>query len=122
MRRYKMRNRLLRWRSGFDRRVAMIATAVIVLDRQSAFPGWWALLPTAGTALVIAAGPTALFTSAVLSLPVLVFIGLISYPLYLWHWVLLSVARNAWTRGSDRRDRWGDRLQRRIGMAHLSPV
>lgn len=57
------------------------------------FPGWWALLPTLGTAMVIAAGPHTFVNRRLLSLPPLVFIGLISYPLYLWHWPLLSYQR-----------------------------
>jgi peptidoglycan/LPS O-acetylase OafA/YrhL len=54
------------------------------------FPGWWALLPTVGTCLVIFAGPGAWLNRAVFSNAVLVGIGLISYPLYLWHWPILS--------------------------------
>jgi len=57
------------------------------------FPGWWALLPTLGTVMVIAAGPYAVVNRMVLSSPPLVWIGLISYPLYLWHWPLLSFQR-----------------------------
>ncbi len=75
----------------------LIGLAIVVLDRQSAFPGWWALLPTLGTLLLIAAGPTAWANRSVLSSPILVFFGLISYPLYLWHWLLLSIARIHWT-------------------------
>ena len=64
---------------------------VIVDDRD--FPGWRALLPTLGTALLILAGPQAWFNRRVLALKPMVMIGLISYPLYLWHWPLLSFAR-----------------------------
>ncbi|MCA6119835.1 acyltransferase [Bradyrhizobium sp. WSM 1738] len=68
--------------------VALIAVAAIVLDGQRAFPGWWALLPVAGTALLLSA-PAAWVNRVVLASPPLVWIGLISYPLYLWHWPLL---------------------------------
>ncbi|MCS6900958.1 MAG: acyltransferase family protein [Myxococcales bacterium] len=54
--------------------------------------GLWALLPTLGTALMIAAGPGAWIHRTVLAHPAMVFLGLISYPLYLWHWPLLSFA------------------------------
>jgi hypothetical protein len=56
------------------------------------FPGWWALPPVLGTCLLIFAGPGAWLNRRVLALRGMVFIGLISYPLYLWHWPLLSYA------------------------------
>ncbi len=68
--------------------VAMIAVAAAVLSGHSAFPGWWAILPVAGTALLVSA-PGAWICRGVLASPPLVWIGLISYPLYLWHWPLL---------------------------------
>jgi hypothetical protein len=43
-----------------------------------------------GSALLIFAGPTALVNRLLLSNGIAVFVGLISYPLYLWHWPLLS--------------------------------
>lgn len=67
---------------------AMIAAAAAVLTSHSAFPGWWAILPVAGAALLISA-PGAWVCRTVLSSPPMVWIGLISYPLYLWHWPLL---------------------------------
>ncbi len=69
--------------------VALITAAVVVLDKDSLFPGWWALLPTLGTALIISAH-SAWFNRKILSNPIAVWVGLISYPLYLWHWPLLS--------------------------------
>lgn len=73
--------------------LSLILSAVIMLDPGYAFPGAWALLPTLGTACMIYAGEDAWLNRQVLSLPLLVWIGLISYPLYLWHWPLLSFAR-----------------------------
>lgn len=70
----------------------LIAVAVLGLNATVAFPGWRAILPTMGTFLLIAAGPRAWINRWLLSHPVLVWIGLISYPLYLWHWPLLSFA------------------------------
>ena len=72
--------------------MTLIALAVAVTPRN-AFPGWWALLPTVGTVLLINAGPSAVLNHRLLSSAVLVWIGLISYPLYLWHWLLLSFGR-----------------------------
>ena len=67
----------------------LIAAAFVLLDKRSVFPGWWALLPTIGTMLLLVAGGRAWVNRQVLSHPVLLFYGRISYPLYLWHWPLL---------------------------------
>lgn len=72
---------------------ALIAVSLVVIDKTRPFPGWWALLPTAGACLVISANPASWFNRRVLGNPVAVWIGKISYPLYLWHWPLLSFAR-----------------------------
>jgi peptidoglycan/LPS O-acetylase OafA/YrhL len=66
----------------------LIAMAAILLDTKSAFPGWWAALPVTGAALLLSA-PAAWGCRHVLASRPLVWIGLISYPLYLWHWPLL---------------------------------
>jgi len=73
----------------------LLILAGITFAREDAFPGWWALLPVFGTFFVIAAGSQAWLNRAVLAHPKLVFIGLISYSLYLWHWPLLVLARTA---------------------------
>ena len=72
---------------------ALIAVGVLVITKAWIFPGWWALLPTTGAALIISAGTQAWLNRAVLSNRILVWFGLISFPLYLWHWPLLSFAR-----------------------------
>ena len=69
--------------------VALIGSSLWLLDRDSAFPGWWACLPVGGTLCLILARDSWLNRS-VLSWRALVFVGLISYPLYLWHWVALT--------------------------------
>lgn len=71
---------------------SILGLAVLLLDRSSAFPGWWAVLPVAGTSLLIASGSDALVNRTVLARKALVGAGLVSYPLYLWHWPLLSFA------------------------------
>jgi len=68
--------------------VVLIVAATATLDSQSRFPGWWALLPVIGTALLLSS-PAAWINRVVLASPPLIWIGLISYPLYLWHWPLL---------------------------------
>jgi peptidoglycan/LPS O-acetylase OafA/YrhL len=71
----------------------LIVAAVLAVDETRKFPGWWALLPVVGTYLMIASGPYAWINNKLLATRGLVAIGLISYPLYLWHWPLLSFIR-----------------------------
>jgi len=70
----------------------LIGIGFVFITKERSFPGWWALLPTVGAALIISAGSQAWLNRAVLSNRLLVWIGLISFPLYLWHWPLLSFA------------------------------
>ena len=72
---------------------AMIAGGVVLIDETRVFPGLWALLPVGGTFLLLLSGLRGWINRRVLSLQPLVWLGLISYPLYLWHWPLLSFAR-----------------------------
>lgn len=73
--------------------VSLIGLGIFTISSESTFPGFWALLPTVGTYLILSAGTEAWLNRKVLSNRFLVWIGLISYPLYLWHWPLLSFAR-----------------------------
>lgn len=57
------------------------------------YPGAWALVPVVGTLFLLIAGSRAWFSNVILSNKITVWFGLISYPLYLWHWPLLSFAR-----------------------------
>ncbi len=68
----------------------LLLLAFVIISPQDPFPGWWALLPTGGAFLLIMAGPNAIINRRALSLKPAVALGLISYPLYLWHWPLLS--------------------------------
>ena len=81
------RNNLWSWTG-----LALLVIVLLTIHPERHFPGWWALLPTLGTVLLIAAGPRAWFNRHVLASKPFVWIGLISYPLYLWHWPLLSFA------------------------------
>ncbi len=63
------------------------------INKDLNFPGIWAIIPVLGTILIIASGSKAWINQKILSNKILVWIGLISYPLYLWHWPLLSFAR-----------------------------
>jgi hypothetical protein len=63
------------------------------ITKDASFPGWWAVIPVLGAVLIISAGPKAWVNRIVLANKVAVWFGLISFPLYLWHWPLLSFAR-----------------------------
>lgn len=68
----------------------LVLAAVAFTDPAEAFPSWRALPPVAGTVLLIAAGRRAAFNRFVLGNRPAVWLGQISYPLYLWHWPVLS--------------------------------
>jgi peptidoglycan/LPS O-acetylase OafA/YrhL len=75
--------------------VVLIAIAVFGFDDTTPFPGEAALLPVLGTAALIHAGEThATLVGRVLSSRVFVFIGLISYSLYLFHWPIFVFYRH----------------------------
>ncbi|MCP3708945.1 acyltransferase [Paraburkholderia sp. CNPSo 3274] len=76
--------------------VGLLLSGFLLTNHERAFPGFWALLPTMGTFLVIAAGSGAWINRTLLSSRPFVTCGLISYPLYLWHWPLLSFAHFVW--------------------------
>lgn len=63
------------------------------IDKDFSFPGKWALIPVLGTTFLILAGPQAWINEKILSRRIIVWFGLISFPLYLWHWPILSFAR-----------------------------
>ncbi|HNY32867.1 MAG TPA: acyltransferase family protein [Fibrobacteria bacterium] len=67
----------------------LIILSFILIDSTKVFPGWWGLLPTFG-AFFLMAGPDNWISRNLLSNRIFVGIGLISYPIYLWHWPLLA--------------------------------
>ena len=73
--------------------LVLILVAIFILSEKSSFPGALALIPTAGATMLIAAGQDSWINKHLLSYKWMVAIGLISYPLYLWHWPLLTFAR-----------------------------
>jgi peptidoglycan/LPS O-acetylase OafA/YrhL len=75
----------LRSITGFS----LLLAGLAIIDPNAPFPGWPALLPTLGTFLIVSAGPHAWLNRTLLASRPAVWIGLISYPLYLWHWPLL---------------------------------
>lgn len=73
--------------------LVLVFMSACFLDKSMPFPGYWALPPTLGAALILFAGMQSNVNRVLLASRPLVAIGLISYPLYLWHWPLLSFAR-----------------------------
>lgn len=73
--------------------LAMIAATLVLVGPQTPWPGSAALLPTLGTAAVIAAGITSPHTppARLLSRRPMLFLGAVSYGLYLWHWPALRL-------------------------------
>jgi len=87
---------LPRMNSLFERNLAtmagigMIAYPVLFYTRETPFPGFAALLPCFGSALIIRSGEFGTsIVGRILSWRPAVFIGLISYSLYLWHWPVI---------------------------------
>jgi peptidoglycan/LPS O-acetylase OafA/YrhL len=76
--------------------LGMVLVSPVVLRGTAAFPGAVALLPTAGAALLIACGSASarLGPARLMSVRPMVFLGGISYSLYLWHWPLIVLYTN----------------------------
>jgi len=72
--------------------LALLAVAIFLLSPKSMFPGVLAVLPVAGTVLLILNGEDANAVNRLLSSKVPVTIGLASYSLYLWHWPVLVLS------------------------------
>jgi len=81
-----------RWLNEFLSVAGLLAIlyAAFFYGRDTRFPGVAALFPCVGTALIIwANGRTLTGVGKLLATPPIVFVGLISYSLYLWHWPIL---------------------------------
>lgn len=73
--------------------LTLIFVSFYMLNETSSFPGWLAVYPTIGAVMVILSGSRNVINKMALSTPTLVYMGVISYPLYLWHWPVLSFYR-----------------------------
>lgn len=75
--------------------LGLILTSAIWIDKETPFPGATALLPCLGAALLICAGLNGShIIGRLLSLRPMVFVGLVSYSLYLWHWPTIILYQN----------------------------
>jgi peptidoglycan/LPS O-acetylase OafA/YrhL len=73
--------------------LALIGYAVIHFDAQTAMPGWHAAIPCTGAALILAAGRGAKLAHRLLANAMLVYLGKLSYVIYLWHWPVMFAFR-----------------------------
>lgn len=114
---------------GWDRRVLegmsffglmLILACGWLYSPDTPFPGWAALIPCAGTAALIYANTGELtWCGRLLAQPSAVFVGLLSYSLYLWHWPLLAFAH--YWHGSEVPLAWTVLLMAAaFGLAYLS--
>ncbi len=72
--------------------LALIVSSLLLFERSFRHPGLMTLWPIAGVALLMGSDPRAV-SNRLLAWRPLVSIGLISYPLYLWHWPMLAYVR-----------------------------
>ncbi|WP_407828806.1 acyltransferase family protein [Sphingomonas sp.] len=73
--------------------LALVLMSGVLLSAADPFPGWRALVPTLGAALLIGGGPSSI-TGRSLSFGPLVYVGRLSYSLYLWHWPIFVLLRH----------------------------
>jgi peptidoglycan/LPS O-acetylase OafA/YrhL len=76
--------------------LSLIAFAIFALHPDDGWPGPKALVPVGGAMLVLTFRAQRTLAGRLISNPVLVWFGLISYPLYLYHWILLAFAQQAY--------------------------
>lgn len=72
--------------------MALMLGGIIWVQPGMAFPGWQVILPVLGAVLVLAGGQNSNPVNKLLSSPIPVFFGRISYSLYLWHWPVLTLS------------------------------
>jgi peptidoglycan/LPS O-acetylase OafA/YrhL len=91
--RYQLVNQELKKNALSILGLVIILFSASQLSAGNVYPGYWALIPTIGAVLVIFSGEQSWINKKILSRKWIVYVGLISYPLYLWHWPIISFAR-----------------------------
>ena len=70
--------------------LSLLGYSIIAFNERTAFPGLWAAIPVIGTALLLfSVGSWPAFLRYLATNPISLWLGKISYPLYLWHWPIL---------------------------------
>lgn len=72
--------------------LALVLASVVLIPAGLAFPGLLAILPVAGTLLLLSSGTGENRINRLLTQPVMHFFGVISYSLYLWHWPVYTLS------------------------------
>lgn len=72
--------------------IALIGASILLIRPGAGFPGWQVLFPVAGAVLILLNGADRNPVNRLLGSPGPVFVGLISYSLYLWHWPVLTLS------------------------------
>lgn len=73
--------------------LGLVLAGIVLITPGAGFPGVQALVPVIGTVLILANGRDANPVNRALSHPAPVFIGVISYSFYLWHWPVLTLSQ-----------------------------
>jgi len=83
---------LIGWRASLISLSALFAIvfSAMTLSKEDSFPGVNALLTCVGTVLLITIAQRGV-VSKLLSLRPIVFVGLLSYSIYLWHWPIVAL-------------------------------
>lgn len=93
----RVRGRLpLAWRTAGAALALVGLVASVVLLTGRGWPAWPALLPTVCTAVLLLAGDGGTPLTRVLGQRALVWVGGLSYSLYLWHWAVITLAHQRW--------------------------
>lgn len=71
----------------------LVIASFALINKYDPFPGFLALMPVVAAALLIKAGDNSFINKRFLSAKPMVILGLISYPLYLWHWPIMTFVR-----------------------------
>jgi peptidoglycan/LPS O-acetylase OafA/YrhL len=71
----------------------ILISGMLVINLATIYPGAWAVWPVLGTVCFIVADGKLGWLKSFVTLPTMLWIGKISFPLYLWHWPVLSFAR-----------------------------
>ena len=75
--------------------LAMILVAATTYTDSTTFPGFAVLLPILGTAFVVVAGTNGpVITHRILGVPPMLWLGALSYSLYLWHWPIFAITQD----------------------------